>query len=105
MKKRTAWILAAGVAALSVGAAAVGAVALLLKKHGPGTEWSGGGTKTYLELDLTGELPEQPASAEFNFLERQPPTVRHLVESIDRAAQDKDVSSLGLRVGFLSDAG
>ena len=43
MKKRTAWVLAAGVAALALGAAAVGAVALVLRGGSrPSLGWSAG---------------------------------------------------------------
>ena len=104
MKKRTAWILAAAVAAVAIGAAAVGALALLLRGAQPGTAsaWAG---KSYLYLNLAGEIPEQPPSELPSFLERRPPTLRTLVDSIDRAGRDSKVDALVLRVGFLPDAG
>lgn len=103
MKKRTAWILVAGVVAVAVGAAAVGAIALLVRGGGrPGTGWA---SRSYLYLDLQGEIPEQPASETLSWLERRPPSLRTLVESLDRAATDANVSGVVLRVGWLTDAG
>jgi protease IV len=102
MKRRTAWVLAAGVAAVAVGAAAVGALALVLR--GRGTPALGG--SNYLVLNLAGGIPEEPASSELApFLERRPPTLRTLVESIDRAATDARVKAVVLRVSFLPDTG
>jgi protease-4 len=104
VKKRTVWVLVAGVAALSLGAAAVGAVALLLRGRTPVAAFSSG--QSYLALSLAGEIPEEPPANELPaFLERRPPSLRVLVESLDRAAQDPRVRSLVLRVGSLSDAG
>jgi protease IV len=103
MKKRTAWVLVAGVAAVSIGAAAVGALALLLRGRGGSTSWTG---KTYLYVDLGEEIPEQPPAAELgSFLEKRPPSLRTLVESMDRAAGDPKVSALLLRVSVFPDAG
>ena len=104
MKKRTGWILAAAVAAVAIGAAAVGALALLLRgtQTGATSSWAG---KSYLYLDLEGEIPEQPPVELPSFLERRPPSLRTLVESIDRAGRDAKVDALVLRVGFLPDAG
>ena len=61
MKRRTAWVLAAGVAAVALGAAAVGAVA---------AAWCAGGRSSgrlvgrrqYLAARVAGELPEEPAT-------------------------------------------
>jgi protease-4 len=102
MKKRTAWVLVAAVAAVAIGAAAVGALALLLRGHESGSTWAG---KSYLYLNLDGEIPEQPPVELPNFLERRPPTLRTLVDSIDRAGSDGKVDALVLRVTFLPDAG
>lgn len=103
MSKRTAWILAAGVAAMALGAAAVGVLVLVWR--GPeGTRGARGGTRPFLHLALGGEIPEQPSS-EINILERRPPTLRHLVDAIDRAAGDPKVGGLLLEVGMMSDAG
>ncbi len=99
MKKRTAWVLAAGVAALALGAAAVGAVAVVLRGGSRSSlGWSGG---QYLSLDLAGELPEQPASGLAGLLEARPPSLRTVVEAIDNAATDAKVRGLLLRVGTL----
>jgi protease-4 len=102
MKKRTAWILVAGVAAVAIGAAAVGALALMLRGTDGGS-WSASGG--YLALNLHGEIPEQPAAELPSFFERRPTSIRVLVESLDRAATDPKVSSVVLRVSFLSDVG
>jgi protease-4 len=100
MKRRTAWILVAGVAAVAVGAAAVGGLALVLR--GRGASWS---SSNYLYLDLQGEIPEEPSTELGNIFERQPPTLRTLVESLERAADDPRVSAVMLRVSFLPDSG
>jgi protease IV len=103
MKRRTALILAAGVAALAVGAAGVGAVALLVRGGGR-TPLAWPGSSGYLALDLGGELPEQPASGLSGFFESGAPSLRALVEAVDRGARDPQVKGLLLRVGSL-DAG
>lgn len=101
MKKRTAWILVAGVAAVAVGAAAVGALALLLRGQGGG--WGG---PSYLFLRLEGDIPEQPPSSDIATLfERRPPSLRAIVESLDRAASDPKLTGVVVRVSVLSDAG
>jgi protease-4 len=101
MRKRTAWVLAAGVAAVAIGTAAVGALALVLR--GRGAPALGG--SNYLVLNLHEGVPEETVSELPPFFERQPPTLRTLVESIDRAAGDSRVKALVLRVSFLPDAG
>lgn len=101
MRKRTAWTLAAGVAAMAIGAAAVGALALVLRgQRGPA--W---GADNYLYLNLQGEVPEQPPSQLGSFLERRPPSLRTLIESLDRAASDPNVAAVMIRVSFLPDSG
>jgi protease-4 len=102
VKKRTAWVLVAAVAAVAVGAAAVGALALLLRGHDSTPAWAG---KSYLYLNLDREIPEQPPVELPSFLERRPPTLRTLVDSIDRAGKDAKVEALVVRVTFLPDAG
>lgn len=102
MKKRTAWILVAGVAAIALGAAAMGAVALLLRSQaGGGATFASNST---LALDLGGEIPDEPP-AEMSLFERRPTSLRTLIESIDLAAKDPKISSLLLRVSTLSDSG
>ena len=101
VRKRTAWVLVAGVAALALGAAAVGVLAVILRGQS-GPAWSG---NSYLFLDLADEIPEQPPSELGSFFERRPPSLRTLVESVDRAAADPKVTALMLRVSFLPDAG
>jgi len=60
VKRRTAWILVAGVAALALGAAGVGALALVLRGGAKATVF-GKDKDAYLALDLSGEIPEQAA--------------------------------------------
>ena len=101
MKRRTAWILVAGVAAVAIGAAAVGGLALALR--GRGTGWS---ANNYLYLDIQGEIPEEPPTSDLGTIfERQPPSLRTLVESLERAADDPRVSAVVLRVSILPEAG
>jgi protease IV len=103
LKKRTGWVLVAAVAAVAIGAAAVGALALLLRGNSQSTStWAG---KSYLYLNLDREIPEQPPVELPSFFERRPPTLRTLVESIDRAGEDSKVDALVLRVSMLPDAG
>jgi len=100
MKRRTAWILVAGVAAVAIGAAVVGGLALVLRGRGP--SWS---ANNYLYLDLQGEIPEEPSSEIGSIFERQPPSLRTLVESLERGADDPRVSAAVVRVSVLPDAG
>jgi protease-4 len=104
MKRRTKWVLAAGVAAVALGAAAVGALALLLRGPSSGGALFGG--STYLDIEVGGELPEAPPPSSFgSFLERQPTSLRTYVASLDRAAGDPNVKAVLLRAGVLTDAG
>lgn len=105
MKRRTAFILAAAVAAVAIGAAAVGAVALLFRGPGGGASLASTASNAYLQLNVRGSLPEQPADDFGSFLEHRPPSLRALVEALDRAATDPKVRFVVLRVGLLSDAG
>jgi len=102
MKKRTAWVLAAAVAALALGAAAVGAVALVLR--GGGSARLALGSTPFLALDLSGDLPEETSAGFAGLFESHPPSLRGLVEAVDRAASDPQVKGLVLRVGSI-DAG
>jgi protease IV len=98
MKKRTAWVLAAGVAALALGAAAVGAVVLLVRGGGRSSlSWKTGAQ--YLSLDVSGEVPEEPASGLSALFDGGAPSLQRLVDSVDRAAADPAVKGLVLRVG------
>jgi protease-4 len=97
MSRKTAWLVAAGVAAVALGAAAVGAVALLVRGAGrSGDVFAGGG---YLAIELEGDMPEGPAPGVSGFFESRPPSIRALVEAVDRAAADRRVKGLLLRVG------
>ena len=95
-------MLAAGVVAIALGAAAVGAVALLVRGGRPSAGWSG--DSSYLALTVEGSLPEEPASGLSGLFETPPPSVRALVEAVDRGARDPRVKGLVLRVGSV-DAG
>ena len=100
MKKRTAWVIAAGVVAVALGAAAVGVVALLVRGGGRApVAWSG--TNAYLSLDVSGGLSEQPPPSWAGLLETPRPSLRAMVDGIDRAAADPRVSGLVIRVGPL----
>jgi protease-4 len=103
VSRRTAFVLAAGVTALALGAAAVGAVALVVRGSGRSpVSWSGG--DQYLALDVWGEVPEMPAGGLGAFFESRPPSLRSLVDAVDRAGKDPAVRGLVLRVGSI-DAG
>jgi protease IV len=101
MKSRTRWwILAAAVAAVAIGAAAVGGLALFLR--GPASTGVAFGGASYLDLRLQGEVPEAPAASDLgSFLERRPTSLRTFVESLDRSASDPNVKAVVLRVSFL----
>ncbi len=95
MKKRTAWILVAGVAAVAIGAAAVGALALVLRGPGGGVSWTG---KSYLYLNVHGDIPDQPPSDMPSLFQKRPTTLRVMVEALDHAATDPKVKAVVLRV-------
>ena len=102
MSRKTGWLIAAGVAAVAIGAAAVGAVALLVRGGGRSSDvFASGG---YLSIELAGEIPEAPPPSLGGFFETRPPSIRGLVEAVDRAAHDPRVKGLLLRVGSV-DAG
>jgi protease-4 len=104
MKKRTAWILAASVLAVALGAAAVGALALVLR--GSRTAAPSFASNSYLGLTLSGEIPEAPPPSELgSLLESRPPSLRTIVESLDRAALDSRIKAVVLRVNTLPGAG
>jgi protease-4 len=102
MKKRTAWVLVAGIAAVAIGAAAVGALALVLRGSKGGMAWT---SNSYLYLRLEGEVPEQPPADFGSFLERRPTSLRTLMQSLDRAAADPNVRAVVVRVSVLPDSG
>ena len=100
MKKRTAFVLLAGIIAVALGAAAVGVVALLVRGGGRApVAWSG--TNAYLSLDVAGGLSEQPAPSWAGLLDSPRPSLRAMVEGIDRAAGDPRVKGIVVRVGPL----
>lgn len=103
MKRRTFWVLTAGVLVVAVGAAAIGGLALLLRRSGHAP--SALGSRSYLDLRLDGLLPERPPVEEALPFERQPPSLRTYVQALDRARGDANVSAVMLRVGSLPDAG
>jgi len=101
LKKRTAWILAAAIAAVAIGAAGMGVLVLVL--GGQSTRLAG---NSYLFLRLDGDIPEQPPASDLEALfEKRPPSLRGLVESIDRARSDPKVTGLLVRVADLGGAG
>ncbi len=102
MKRRSFWILAVGVTLVALGAAAVGAVALILRR---GSQTAVLGGDSALTINVQGEMPEAPPQELGMLFEKRPPSLKTLVESLDRAAKDSKVTSVLLRVGFLSDAG
>lgn len=101
MKKRTFWILAAGLVAVAIGAAAVGVVALMFSSGSSGS-WTG---RRYLSLHLGDAIPDQPPPDLGPLFGASRPTLSTLVASIDRAAADPDVSGLSVRVTPLLDSG
>jgi len=105
MKKRSAWILVAVVATVAIGAAVMGGLALLLRgSAGRGTAWSGT-SDSYLDLSLA-EVPEQAAGNDLgSFFESKPPSLRAVVESLDRGATDPKIKAVVLQVSSLSDSG
>jgi protease IV len=106
MKRRTVFVLAACIAAVAFGAALVGGIALFLRYGGTGGGESSGWSSTqYLDLQLDGELPEQPPAAFGTFLEKQPLALRTVVRSLDRAAKDSKVKAVVLRVNMLPGVG
>ena len=110
MKKRTAWVLVAMVAAVAIGAAAVGGAVLLFSGRLSQASWhrspgAGSSGRQTLYLDLDGPLPERRLTDIGNLLERRPPTLRTIVDSLERAARDPDVDRAVLRINFLPDAG
>jgi protease-4 len=106
MKRRTVFIVAACVAALAFGAAAVGVIALALRqnhvKSASGSRWA---SAQYLDVHLEGDLPEQPPASFGNFLDRRPASLRTIVQSLDRAAKDSHIKKVVLRVNGLPGVG
>jgi protease-4 len=105
MKKRGVLILAAAVVAIALGAAAMGALALVLRGGGKGGVSWARASETYLDLSL-GEIPEQAGPSDLgSLLETRPPSLRALVEALDRGAKDAKVKAAVIRVSVLPDAG
>jgi hypothetical protein len=74
VKRRTFWILAAGVAAVAVGAAVVGAIAVIVGGgRGVGSTWA---SHQYLSVQLGGELAEQPADPLETLFDTPRPSIR-----------------------------
>jgi protease-4 len=92
-------LIAAGITAVALGAAAVGAVALVVRQGGGGRAGDFvGASGGYLTIELDGDMPEGPPPV-VSFFETRPPSVRALVEAVDRAAEDRRVKGLMLRIG------
>src|SRR5262249_46949754 len=104
MKRGPVWTLAASVRAVARGAAAGGALAIILR--GSRSAAPSFASNSYLGLTLTGEIPEAPAPTEIGTLfENRPPSLRTIVESLDRAAEDARIRAVVLRVSALPGAG
>jgi len=99
LKKRTFWILAAGLVAIAVGAAAVGVVALVVGSEGP--RW--GGQQT-LALHV-GAIPDEPPPDFTPFGGRDQFNLQKVVASLERASKDPSVKGALLKVGSLGGAG
>ena len=105
-RKRTAWIVAGLALTLSLGAAAVGIVFLAVKAGWLGGGGSAFGGDVYLSYDLGGEIAEQPPDGGFGSLfESKRPTVRGIVESLDRGSADPKVKGALLHVSGLPGVG
>jgi protease-4 len=100
MKKRTAWVVVAAFAAVALGAVAVGVLALILR-GGADTATVWPGSSAYLALDVEGDLPERAARDWMEVFGTPRPSLKALVEGVDRAASDSQVKGLVLRVGLL----
>jgi len=100
VKKRTVWILAGGVVAVALGAAFMGVLALALR--GSSRPLAGWGSDSYLSITLNGDLSEQPSSEFDSLISSRPPTLRALVESLDRAGFDPKIKGVLVRVGSLA---
>ena len=85
MKRRTFWILAAGVLLLALGTAAIGVVALVLRRGGQGAPALG--SNTSLTLNVAGEMPEAPAAQFGALFEKRPPSLKTLVEEAEARAR------------------
>jgi protease-4 len=101
MRKRTAWLLIGGVVALALGAALVGAMVLVLRV-GDGPSWTG---KRYLEIQLGGEIPDQPGSELSLFFGGGGPSLPGIVEGIQYAADDPGLAGVVLRIRPLAGTG
>ena len=97
LKKRTAWILAGGVAAIALGAAFMGALALALR--GTARPLAAWGNDSYLAITVNGDIPEAPGSDLDSLFSTRPPSLRALVESLDRASTDPQIKGVLLQVG------
>ena len=82
---------------MAMGAAAVGAMALLLRYGSP--SWGG---QSFVYVGLQGDIPENPSPELGALFERQQLPLRSLIQGLDRAAGDPDVTGLMLRVGPLA---
>ncbi len=103
MKRRTFWILTAGVAAVAVGAAVVGAIAVVVSgSGGMGAAWA---SHQYLALQLGGEIAEQPADPFETLLDKPRPSLQALVRSVDQARVDPKVTAAVVRIHPLAGTG
>jgi len=103
MKRRTVWLGVAVVVAIAVLGAGVGAVLLVLK-FGDGARTASGG-KRYLEVELRGEIPDEPASDLDAFFSRPRPSLPGIIEGLERARDDSDITAVVVKVGLLPGTG
>jgi protease-4 len=105
MKKRTTWLLVASVLVVSLGAAAFGAGALLLRNKWGGGMAKKGAAGQYLRINLQGELQDAPPADLHSILEHRELSLQQIVEGLDRAAHDAKIKGVLVKVGPLSDSG
>lgn len=103
-RNKARWIIAGLAVVVSLGAAAAGFVFLAAKAG-----WLGGsplGGDVFLSYDLGGEVGEQPPNGSLPAIfEAKRPTLRTLVESLDRGASDPKVKGAVLHVSGLPGLG
>jgi protease IV len=103
MKRRTIWLSVAVVAALAIGAAAIGAVVLAIKLSGGTT--SVGGEKRYLDVRLEGEIPEEPASDFDALFGATRASLPGIVEGLESASSDDKITAVVVKIGDLTGTG
>jgi protease IV len=80
----------------------MGALALALRGSGGARPLATWGGEAYLSLSLAGDVAEEPTSEVDTLFGTPRPTLRGLVESLDRAATDPKMKGVVVRVGSLT---